>query len=231
MSVDRERILAEASDLLVTEGPHALTMRALARRLGVTAPALYRHFESRERIVVDLVGEAFDTFARYLYRALEGRTPAERFSLTGRNYLAYALEHPRYYELLHASHNLIGVEQLHPEAQQCACAVGQFIVDRVREAMDAGMLKPGDPESVARTIWAHSHGLITIYLRGLLRTDEAGFRRLFLESTWQLMEGIAEPAFAEAMRAEAAAAAADEAGAPPDGVGRPLPVEVGEAPR
>ena len=52
---------------------------------------------------------------------------------------------------------------------------------------------------MARTIWAHSHGLVSIYHRGLFRIDEAEFRRLFLESSWRLMEGLAEPEFAEAM--------------------------------
>ncbi len=61
------------------------------------------------------------------------------------------------------------------------------------------MLKPGPPETVARTIWAHAHGLVSIYHRGLFRIDEAEFRRLFLESSWRLMEGLAEPEFAEAM--------------------------------
>ena len=174
-------------------------MRTLAKRLGVTAPALYRHYASKETVLVDVVGEAFKVFAQYLYRAVEGRTPVERFKLTGRSYLAFALEHPQYYALLHAAHETMGRDGLPHEATDHACAVGQFMVDRVREGMECGMLKPGPPETVARTIWAHAHGLVSIYHRGLFRIDEEEFRRLFLESSWRLMEGLAEPAFAEEM--------------------------------
>ncbi len=174
-------------------------MRKLATRLGVTAPALYRHYESKETVLVDVVGEAFKVFAQYLHRALEGRTPVERFTLTGRSYLAFALEHPRYYTLLHDAHEIMGHDSLTHEARDHACAVGQFMVDRVREGMECGMLKPGPPETVARTIWAHSHGLVSFYHRGLFRIDETEFRQLFLESSWRLMEGLAEPEFAEAM--------------------------------
>ena len=176
-----------------------MSMRKLATQLGVTAPALYRHYKSKETVLVDVVGEAFKVFAQYLYRALDGRTPVERFSLTGRSYLAFALEHPRYYALLHAAHEIMGHAALPHEATDHACAVGQFMVDRVREGMECGMLKPGPPETVARTIWAHSHGLVSIYHRGLFRIEEAEFRDLFLESGWRLMEGLAEPEFAEAM--------------------------------
>ncbi|MEE2668511.1 MAG: TetR/AcrR family transcriptional regulator [Gemmatimonadota bacterium] len=208
MSTQREQILSEACDLLVTGGLDGLSMRKLAARLGVTAPALYRHYESKEMVLVDVVGEAFKVFAQYLYRALEGRTASDRFSMTGRSYLAFALDHPQYYALLHVAHEIMGREGLPHEATDHACAVGQFMVDRVREGMESGMLKPGSPQTVARTIWAHSHGLVSFYHRGLLRTDEVGhfrrmdeteFRQLFLESSWRLMEGLAEPEFAAAM--------------------------------
>ncbi len=174
-------------------------MRKLAAQLGVTAPALYRHYESKERVLVEVVGEGFKVFAQYLHRALEGRTPVERFRMTGQSYLAFALEHPRYYALLHAAHEIMGHGGLPHEATDHASTVGQFMVDRVREGMECGMLKPGPPETVARTIWAHSHGLVSIYHRGLLKIDEPEFRQLFLESSWRLMEGLAEPEFAEAM--------------------------------
>ena len=199
MATHRDEILNAACELLVTRGLDGLSMRKLATQLGVTAPALYRHYESKEAVLVDVVGEAFKVFAQYLYRALDGRTPVERFRLTGRSYMAFALEHPRYYSLLHASHEFMGHEALPHEATDHACAVGQFMVDRVREAMECGMLKPGPPETVARTMWAHAHGLVSIYHRGLFRIEEAEFRHLFLESGWRLMAGLAEPGFAQAM--------------------------------
>ncbi len=199
MAIQRDRILSAACDLLVNGGLDGLSMRKLATRVGVTAPALYRHYESKESVLVDVVGEAFKVFAQYLYRALDGRTPVERFRLTGRSYLAFALEHPQYYALLHAAHEIMGNEALPHEATDHASAAGQFMVDRVREGMECGMLKAGPPETVARTIWAHAHGLVSIYHRGLFRIEEAEFRDLFLESGWRLMEGLAEPEFAEAM--------------------------------
>ena len=44
-------IKATARTLLVAEGPEALTLRAIARAMGMTAPALYRYFDSHEALV------------------------------------------------------------------------------------------------------------------------------------------------------------------------------------
>jgi len=214
MATQREEILGAACELLVAGGLDGLSMRKLATRLGVTAPALYRHYESKETVLVDVVGEAFKVFAQYLYRAVEGRTPVERFRLTGRSYLSFALEHPEYYALLHAAHEIMGRDGLPHQATDHASAVGQFMVDRVREGMECGMLKPGPPETVARTIWAHMHGLISIYHRGLFGIDGQEVGQLFLEAGWRLMEGLAEPEFAETM-ADAARATIAAAGQHP----------------
>ncbi len=85
-------------------------------------------------------------------------------------------------------------------------------MDRVREAIDAGILKQADAEAVAKTIWAHSHGLVSIYHRGLLRMTEAEFRRFFLESSWQLMWGIGSDEFVRSRDLEAKEAALREVG-------------------
>jgi AcrR family transcriptional regulator len=207
MALHREQILEQACDLFVAEGLDGLSMRKLAKSVGVTAPALYRHYESKEKVILDVIGEAYKTFSQYLSEALHGETPEIRFSMTGRNYLAFALEHPHFYEVLHISASQLGVDELPVEASSHACAAGQFLVDRVREGMDCGMLRPGDAEGVARTIWAHAHGMISIYHRGLLGMEEMEFKQFFLESSWKLMGGIAEEEFVRRTEPEAREAA------------------------
>jgi len=199
MALHSDQILEQACDLLITGGLEGLSMRELARRLGVTAPALYRHYESKEKVLVDVVGQAIKTFAQYLYKALEGRTPMERFSRTGMCYLDFALDHPHFYEIIHVSHELIGLEELPKEASAQSCATGQFMVDRVREGLECGMLRKADPNDVAMSIWAHAHGIVSLYHRGLLDMDEERFRKFFRQSAWRLMKGIADEEFVVAM--------------------------------
>ncbi|GMR12019.1 MAG: hypothetical protein BMS9Abin29_0206 [Gemmatimonadota bacterium] len=222
MALHRDEILRQACGLLIAGGLDSLSMRELARRLGVTAPALYRHYESKEKVLVDVVGEAIKTFAHYLYQALEGKTPVERFSLTGMRYLDFALEHPQFYEIIHVSHQLIGLEELPKEASSHSCATGQFMIDRVREGVECGMLKTAEPNDVAMSIWAHAHGIVSLYHRGLLGMDEEQFRQFFRQSTWRLMKGIADDEFVAAMDDEVSQAVA--LGEAPTGRG-PRPME------
>ena len=201
MSEQRDTILACACDLYLEDGLDGFSMRKLAKQVGVTAPALYRHFESREHVIADVVREAYREFTGALYRALEGRTPLERFFKAGEGYLDFAVKHPRWYELLFISPEQLGMDELPEDLVAQGCAVHQFWVDRVRECMGAGLLVEGDPVKTSLTMWAHAHGMITLYHHGHFRMDEETFRVQFEESGARMMRGVATDEFAAQLTA------------------------------
>jgi len=198
MSIQREKILKCACDLYLSDGIEGFSMRKLARCVGCTAPALYRHYENKEEVMQEVVAEAYRLFTQYLYRALEGRTPAERFTLAGRSYFEFAMEQPALYEIIYMPTEILGSHHVDASVADQACAIGQFWTDRVREMMDAGYLKEGDPYEVSTTLWGHAHGLISIFHRGLLPVREGrDFRLLMTDSFFRVMEGLGTEAFRE----------------------------------
>ena len=197
----REKILACACDLYLTDGLDGFSMRKLARSLGVTAPALYRHYESKERVLFDVVGEGYRQLIQYLHRALEGRTPEERFQIAGDGYLEFALRHPRYYAVLFLGVDLLPVDQVPEEITAQGCAVGQFWNDRVRECIEAGLLREGDPEAIGISLWSHAHGLISLYLKGMLPLAEDDLRALYRASCARVLMGLGTGSYAERLGA------------------------------
>jgi AcrR family transcriptional regulator len=190
MDKTRDRILTCACDLYLDDGLEGFSMRKLARSVGVTAPALYRHFHGKEQVLLEVVGEAYRSLIQYLHPALGGRTPEERFHLAGQGYVDFALEHPRYYEILYSYTEFLGLDELPEELRKLVAGIDQFWLDRVRECMDAGVLKRDDPELVGRTFWAMSHGLLSIYHRKILRLTEEELRVAFQGAMRQLMTGV-----------------------------------------
>jgi AcrR family transcriptional regulator len=186
-------ILARACELVVAHGLQEFSMRHLGKALGVSAPALYRHFRNREELLVAVTSEAATTFSQYMFRSLEGATPRERLRQAGVHYMNFALDHPRYYEVIHQSRALMGITNPPAHMVAAMCATGQFLVDRVRECMDAGLLRKGDPDERALTIWAHSHGVVSLYLRGFIPLSRPDFERWFQRSFALILAGIGEP--------------------------------------
>ena len=223
MTDPRDNILAHACDLYLAEGLDGFSMRKLAKAVGVTAPALYRHFESREHVLADVVREAYHEFTAYLYRALEGRTPEDRLRRAGQGYLEFALEHPRWYQMVfiapeHAGQvgartgtvdedGCVGRSGLPEDIAAQGCAIHQFWVDRLRECMDAGLLEPADPTEVGLTLWAHAHGLIRLYQNGHFQMGEDEFRQLYSASGARIFMGIATDAYRNELAGRSAAEA------------------------
>lgn len=195
MTDQRDKILGCACDLYLKHGLDGFSMRKLARQVGVTAPALYRHYESRDHVLADVVREAYREFAASLYHALEGRTALERMARAGEAYLDFALQHPRWYQLLFIAPEQMGMEALPEDIEAMGCGIHQFWVDRVRECQDAGILRAGDPAEISTTMWAHAHGMLSLHHHGHFRMDEAAFRRSYEASAGRMLAGVATDEF------------------------------------
>lgn len=207
MSEQQERILAHACELYLEDGFEGFSMRKLARAVGVTAPALYRYYESREQLLLDVVTEATKELVQYLFRALVGTSPEERFRLAGAAYLDFALEHPRYFQIVSSFCDVMGLQEVPEEVARQTTMVQQFWYDRVRECMDAGILREGDPDEIGLTLWAHAYGLISLRARGALEvgSDDA-FRAVFTESMGRILRGLATREYAERLATREVAA-------------------------
>lgn len=203
MPDQRERILTCACDLYLEHGLDGFSMRKLAREVGVTAPAIYRHYDGREAVLADVLREAHRVFSRYLYAALGAPTPLERFQAAGDGYLGFVFDHPRWYGIMHTATEHLGMESLPDDIEAMQTAIHQFWNDRVRECMDAGILKDGDPEMTSVTMWAHAHGLVQLYHEGCLEMPQEEFRTLFKQSGLRLMSGVGTDEFKAEMAARA----------------------------
>jgi AcrR family transcriptional regulator len=163
----KSRIITAARALYFERGPDAVTMRAVAERVGVTATALYRHFADKDAILREIMGEGSRLLGSHLFRALEAPTPLERLRATANAYLDFAAAQPQAYRALYDAGE---VEEGSPIQLQRG-AMRRFLRDRVREAMDAGVVAPGDPDGTALSVWAMLHGLAALHHAGITRVE------------------------------------------------------------
>lgn len=98
-------IRQHAHQLLVREGQDAVTLRAIARELGITAPALYRYYDSREDLLAQLGEDVCNGLATELDTEIgqaDGDTRTKVFTVC-RGFRSWALAHPREFALVFAS--------------------------------------------------------------------------------------------------------------------------------
>lgn len=185
----KTRLIESARDIYLNEGLQALSMRKVAKQAGMSTMATYRHFTNKEDLINHVILEGFRIFQGYFYRALEGRTPAERLQLSADSYLDFALENPKYYEVMFMASTQFTNTHHNEQVQTMIRAAVQFLYDRINDCIQAGVLDGPASRRKVLHLWSHSHGLVSLHLSGHLDTHTP-FRELYQESMATVFRGL-----------------------------------------
>jgi len=96
----REACIREALAIVEESGVEKLSMREVARRLGVSHQAPYKHFQSRDHILAEMVSRAYRSFSEYLKKRPRTGDPDADLGAMGQAYIEYADKHPLQYRLI-----------------------------------------------------------------------------------------------------------------------------------
>ncbi|WP_326953924.1 TetR/AcrR family transcriptional regulator [Amycolatopsis sp. NBC_01286] len=156
----RAEILAAATALLDAGGdPRAVTLRAVARRAGITAPSIYRHFHDRPAILLDVVRQGFAELSGRARTALAGAGPDPRLRLHAicHAYLGFARDHPERYGAM------FGGTWTPAAAPGELAALGEealrVLTGCLADCVAAGLCTSTDPAADAVALWLGLHGL------------------------------------------------------------------------
>jgi AcrR family transcriptional regulator len=185
---DRAEILGAARALVLAQGASALTMRRLGDALGVSAPAVYRHYRDKDELLSGLVDEGNALLEGYLREATRGRTPSTRLAKTAAQYARFAVEQPAFYGILFLSADRPKMDVLPAERTSRNF---DFLVARVCDAVREGVLRRADPVLIAISLWAHWHGLVAMFRAGRFGAGAGGFLRVFRKSTGLVLRAMA----------------------------------------
>ncbi len=168
-----EACVAEAFAIIGERGVEGLSIREVARRLGVSHQAPYKHFESSDHLLAEVVRRSYASFSAYLRQRVEEPAKGDdaghdELGRLGMAYLAYALQHPLEYRLMFGTP--LPDAQKHPgmlaEARAAFLMLLQALGRKTGQwsAEVAGATPaPGKALQLdALFVWATVHGLATI---------------------------------------------------------------------
>ena len=160
-SSSRRREIVEAALALLAELPVAeLTTRRIAKRIGVSQPALFRHFQSREQILLGVVEHVRGELAQVASGVLEGHAPAdEKLEGLASALLAHVEAHPGLPRLLFS--DLSPDDPVGAALRQLVASQVGIVGELVRDGRDAGRFATGvDPRDAAALFVGMIQGLV-----------------------------------------------------------------------
>jgi AcrR family transcriptional regulator len=161
----RDEIVAAAVDLLDEHGEEsAITLRSVARRVGIAAPSIYRHFPDQPAIMLAVVQQAFTELDEQLLAARDraGDDPRRQLFAIGDAYLEFAEKHPQRYRTMFGG---VWIPSLGESSvtENDLVALGQLAMQLLAEILQscvtAGYATSTDLSADTIGVWLGLHGL------------------------------------------------------------------------
>ncbi|MFB9964793.1 TetR/AcrR family transcriptional regulator [Sinosporangium siamense] len=190
----RDQVRAEIKQAALAQigegGVGALSLNAVAKQFGMTGPALYKYFRSRDDLLTELIIEGFDDVARAVYAAVREGVPArERLHALAEAFHRWALAKPHLFQLLFGT-PVAGYQAPQETSEQARGVMGPFLPIFAQGTAPASLraevvqwmedmplvatwvhvfAPDGDPASALAggvMVWARLHGIISLEVEG-----------------------------------------------------------------
>jgi AcrR family transcriptional regulator len=183
----RAALLARAEETLRQEGAGELSLRELARQVGVSHAAPRRHFPDKRALLDALAEDGFERLGRDLRAAIgtAGEDCEDRLLAFARAYVAFATRHAALLDLMFAGKHRPGAAD---SLRAAADHAFEPPLALIAEAQAAGEVVPGEPERVATVAFAALHGLASLVNAGML--DAAALDDTVAAAVHRLMLGL-----------------------------------------
>jgi AcrR family transcriptional regulator len=184
-----QRIYQCALGILQAEGPQAVSMRRVAKEVGITAMAIYHHFPSREALLNAVVESEFEKLTGFFGRSRPNQSFENTMIHVMDGYIDYAFAHPRIFDYVFSAPRP-SARRYPDDFRARRSPTLNITADVVSSWMKLGKLKRDDQWEIAMALWAHTHGYLMLWRGGRFHLPEDEFRKLVHRSIRRLLHGL-----------------------------------------
>lgn len=163
----KEACVQAAREVIAEQGVESLSMRDVARKLDISHQAPYRHFESRDHLLAEIMRRCFADFARHLDERPRSGNPEADLEAMGQAYLDYARQKPLEYRLMFGTPWPEPAQ--HPELVKHAVHAFDLLRDSLRGLHGNRPEHHAQADRQAMFIWSTLHGMASITQANVMR--------------------------------------------------------------
>jgi AcrR family transcriptional regulator len=162
----KNALIAAGIEILAQEGAHALSLRKVAQKAGVSHAAPYAHFADKQALIAAISTAGYQKVQARVERVLheDGNDPVQLLVRTGWEYVQFALTEPEHFKITFSG--VVEKEKDYPALVEAAQKSFGLLTQVVAKCQEAGVLRPGPTDLTAVSVWGAIHGFVTLSLEG-----------------------------------------------------------------
>ena len=190
---DLRQALIDAALELVAENLESVSLRGVARRVGVSHAAPYRHFADKDALLAAVAEEGFQMLRRALESAVHQAPtdPLKQLQAIGVAYVHFALKHSSHYRVMFGVYGTTSAQQ-NLELADAARQAFMVLASAIKTGQQANVIRSEDPQQLAWTAWSLVHGLAMLVMDGQVPVTPEARADLSSFMTKVLIEGLAK---------------------------------------
>ncbi|MDL5054611.1 TetR/AcrR family transcriptional regulator [Oscillatoria laete-virens NRMC-F 0139] len=191
----KNALIDGALQMLAEDGVRGLSLRKVARHIGVSHNAPYQHFADKEALIAALAERGFRQLDEAIQQGVTSMgeaDPVARLVKAGMCYVEFMSTHAEYHEVMFGSFP----HRDYPSLAEQALASFNHLVRLVEDGQAAGVFRDGDPREIAAILWAAVHGLSAIFASQKMPPQITGSRsasELTAHFIHMTLEGVLKP--------------------------------------
>jgi AcrR family transcriptional regulator len=160
----RQELISAANRLLENGASHeSLSLRAVARAVGIAPTSVYLHFPDKTALLLAVYERHFADLADHLSQAIaQHADPAGRLRAAVEAYCQFAADQPEVYQVMFTVPGTASPPRHVATDQRPGAGVIQAVQNVITDCIGAGLLPPADPYAVTVCLWGALHGLIVL---------------------------------------------------------------------
>lgn len=164
-------LLQAAVELIRETSVEKLSLRALARKVGVSQTAPYRHFKDKNHLLVEIAKETFAEMVIVTTKELNPQqSPPQNICNCGRAYLQYAIDNPERYKLVFGPS--IENREHYPDLLEAGMGSFAVLMRLVEQGISSGDFLDHCPTLLANACWASMHGFASLAIDGFYQRQD-----------------------------------------------------------
>jgi len=183
----RSALIDAARQLVLKNGPHAVSLREVAKIAGVSHAAPYRHFKDKEQLLASIAEIGFARLADCLEQIMATQQePRLQITEAGKIYVRLALESPEIALLMFGSYQVIDCND--ENLQRSSMRAYQRLVDIIENGLAARLYIERDSNDLALAVWSLVHGFSLLAIGKHVKQEQIDTPKKLDSLTHQLCE-------------------------------------------
>jgi len=162
----KNALIAAGIEILAREGVHALSLRQVALKAGVSHAAPYAHFADKQALIAAISTAGYLKVEEHVKRVMReyGNRPIQLLVHTGWEYVQFAITEPEHFKITFSG--VVEKEKDFPALVEAAQKSFNLLTQVIAKCQAAGVLRPGPAGLMAVSVWGAIHGFVMLSLEG-----------------------------------------------------------------